>query len=56
MEIGQIISGYQSELGVTLHTIKSLDDEKVEIDVALYTPEHQDFAWALAQLLLIEEA
>ena len=56
MEIGQIISGYQSELGVTLHTIKSLDNETTEIEVTLYAPEHQDFAWALTQLSSIEEA
>lgn len=55
MKIGQIISGYQSELGVTLHTIKALNNDTVEIEVTLYAPEHQDFVWALAQLSSLEE-
>lgn len=54
IQVGQIISGYQNEFGVTLHKISEVLGENVSIEVILYEPDHPDFAWALKQLQALE--
>ena len=56
IQVGQIISGYQNELGVTLNKISEVSGEVATIEVTLYEPDHEDFAWALAQLEALTDA
>lgn len=49
MAENDIISAYENDLGVTLHRLGQCDGETTWIEVRLYTPEDEDFAWALEQ-------
>lgn len=55
IQVGQVISGYENEFGVTLNTISSIEDETVQIDITIYDEDHQQYNWAKQQLLLLEE-
>lgn len=54
-QVGQIISGYQNELGVTLNKIAVIEDDTMQIEVVLYEPDDPQFTWALEQLSSFEE-
>jgi|DEB0MinimDraft_4_1074332.scaffolds.fasta_scaffold00199_2 hypothetical protein len=54
-QVGQIISGYQNELGVTLNKIAVIEDDTMQIEVVLYEPDDPQFTWALEQLSSLEE-
>jgi hypothetical protein len=54
-QVGQIISGYQNELGVTLNKIAMIEDDTMQIEVVLYEPDDPQFTWALEQLSSLEE-
>lgn len=56
IQVGQIISGYQNELGVTLNKISEVGEETSSVEVTLYEPDHEDFAWALSQLQALTDA
>lgn len=56
IQVGQIISGYQSELGVTLNKISEVGEETVSMEVTLYEPDHEDFSWALEQLAALDQS
>ena len=49
MAENDIISAYENDLGVTLHRLGASDGEITTIEVRLYTPEDEDFIWALEQ-------
>jgi len=53
-QVGEIISGYQNELGVTLNKIKAVNEETTEIEVVIYEPTNPDFAWAVDRLAELE--
>ena len=52
MQVGDIVSGYENQDGVYLHAISNIDEVNgtIEIEINLYDPDHQDFAWAISQL------
>lgn len=52
MQIGDVVSGYENQDGVYLHAISSLDEVNgtIAIEVRLYEPTDENFAWAVAQL------
>lgn len=54
MQIGKIINGYRNEFGVTLGSIKSINEDEVSLDVSLYAPDDADFAWAVQELEALE--
>ena len=54
-QVGQIISGYQNELGVTLNKVAVIEDDTTQIEVVLYEPDDPQFTWALEQLSSLEE-
>ena len=56
MEVGQIISGYQNELGVTLNSVSHVENGLVTLEVALYEPDDPKFAWALEQLAALDQS
>lgn len=50
MEIGDIVGGFESQDGIHLNTIVSKEDGVVGLETIIYTPDSEEFAWALAQL------
>lgn len=54
-QVGQIISGYQNEFGVTLNKIAVIEGDTMQIEVVLYEPDDPQFAWALEQLSSLKE-
>jgi len=55
MEIGDLVSGFEDEDGITLHTITSVEEEAVTISVIQYKPTDENFAWAIEQLASLQE-
>jgi hypothetical protein len=55
MNIGDIISGYGDEYGITLHTISGIHGDQTAISIKLYEPDDENFAWAIEQLAILEE-
>ena len=54
-QVGQIISGYQNEVGVTLNKVSQKENDIVTLEVTLYEPDDPQFAWALEQLSSLPE-
>jgi len=57
MNVGDIISGFENEDGITLHTIVSIDEEadSVGLRIRQYLPDDKNFAWAIQQLAALEQ-
>jgi len=57
MNVGDVISGFENEDGISLHVISAIDVEsdKVHIDIRIYEPDDEDFAWAIQQLAALEQ-
>lgn len=57
MNVGDVISGFETEDGITLHVISAIDVEnnEVSIDISIYEPTDENFAWAIQQLASLEE-
>ena len=55
MEIGEVVSGYENQDGITLNIIHEIDEilGTTGINVKLFEPDDQDFAWAVEQLALL---
>lgn len=49
MAENDIIGAYETDVGVTIHKLGSSDGETTAIHVKLYTPDDEDFIWALEQ-------
>lgn len=47
MSENNIISAYENDFGVTVHTIVAQDSDTTAIDVRTYEPDHENFNWAL---------
>lgn len=56
LQVGQIISGYQNELGVTLNKVSEVGEETTSLEVTLYEPDDPQFAWALEQLAALDQS
>lgn len=56
MKVGQIVSGYSNEFGITLHQISEINGEQVKIKVSTYEEGHVDYAWAHEQLSLLKQS
>ena len=54
-QVGQIISGYQNEVGITLNKVSQTENDIVTLEVTLYEPDDPKFAWALEQLSSLPE-
>lgn len=56
MQVGDVISGYETQDGVYLHTISGVDEvnDTVQIEIKLYEPGDQNFAWAVEQLSILQ--
>mgnify|MGYP003675543293 CR=1 FL=1 len=54
MEIGEIISGYGDQYGITLQSISEITPETSAITTTIYEPEDANFAWAVDQLALLD--
>ena len=55
MKIDDLVSGFEDEDGITLHTITSINEDAVSISVIQYKPTDENFAWAIEQLASLEE-
>jgi len=55
MQVGDIISGFEDEDGITLHQIIMKGDEVSGISVIQYKPTDENFAWAIQQLAALEQ-
>jgi hypothetical protein len=57
MNVGDVISGFETEDGITLHVISAIDveNDEVSIDISIYEPTDENFAWAIEQLASLEE-
>ena len=55
MNIGDVISGYGDEYGITLHTLSAIYEDQTAISVKLYEPDDENFAWAIEQLASLQE-
>lgn len=53
-EVGDIVGGFGDQDGVTLHTVTSVDGEKVAITINFYSPNDPDFNWAVEELQKLE--
>lgn len=52
MQVGDIISAYEDQNGISIHRIGEIDEvnDLVRIEIEEYTPEHPEFEWALETL------
>mgnify|MGYP006083493955 FL=1 len=50
IQIGDVINAFESEDGIHISTVESINDEVVSINVGLYTPDHLDFPLAIKKL------
>jgi hypothetical protein len=50
LSVGKIVGGQQSQDGITLHVITSIEGELCGIGFDFYAPSDPNFAWALAVL------
>ena len=57
MNVGDVISGFENEDGISLHVISAIDveNDEVHIDIRIYEPTDEDFAWAIQQLAALEQ-
>lgn len=57
MNVGDVISGFETEDGITLHVLSTIDVESDEmsVDIRIYEPTDENFAWAIQQLALLQE-
>jgi hypothetical protein len=55
MQVGDIISGFEDEDGITLHQLIMKSDEVSGISVIQYKPTDENFAWAIEQLASLQE-
>lgn len=57
MNVGDVISGFETEDGITLHVISAIDveNDEVSIDIGIYEPTDENFAWAIQQLASLQE-
>jgi hypothetical protein len=57
MNVGDVISGFETEGGITLHVISAIDveNDEVSIDISTYGPTDENFAWAIQQLASLQE-
>ena len=57
MNVGDVISGFETEDGITLHVLSAIDVESDEmsVDIRIYEPTDENFAWAIQQLALLQE-
>ena len=49
MNQADIISAYETEFGVTIHHIVEVKEDESVLQIRTYTPEDEDFIWALEQ-------
>jgi hypothetical protein len=57
MNVGDVISGFETEDGITLHVISAIDveNDEMSIDISIYEPTDENFAWAIQQLASLQE-
>lgn len=57
MNVGDVTSGFETEDGITLHVISAIDveNDEVSIDISIYKPTDENFAWAIEQLASLQE-
>jgi hypothetical protein len=57
MNVGDVISGFENEDGISLHVISAIDveNDEVSIDISIYEPTDENFAWAIQQLASLQE-
>ena len=57
MNVGDVISGFETEDGITLNVISaiSVDNDEVSINISTYEPTDENFAWAIQQLASLQE-
>lgn len=57
MNVGDVISGFETEDGITLHVISAIDveNDQMSIDIRIYEPTDENFAWAIQQLASLQE-
>jgi len=57
MNVGDVISGFETEDGITLHVISaiSVENDEVSINISTYEPTDENFAWAIQQLASLQE-
>jgi hypothetical protein len=55
MKVGDVVFGYGDQDGIYLHSISTIEDETVSLEITLYSPEDPLFSWALEQLNGLEQ-
>ena len=57
MNVGDVISGFETEDGITLHVISAIDveNDQMSIDISIYEPTDENFVWAIQQLASLQE-
>lgn len=57
MNVGDVISGFETEYGITLHVISAIgvENDEVSINISTYEPTDENFAWAIQQLASLQE-
>jgi len=57
MNVGDVISGFETEDGIILHVISAVDveNDEMSVDIRIYEPTDENFAWAIQQLAALEQ-